>query len=161
MKIEILPGNRYASASSDLPEVGRKYYLADAMEGSLDQGAAFHALVQEYWKSGAHSYKADNFADFRDQIKRDLGAGFDKYYYVLLVDGKPEYRIVKKESDVPASILNDPDKREMVCGRLKSWADYSMKERSETISGLIAEMVQVGVNTKKFHEILEGLEARS
>ena len=158
MKIEILPGNRYAPASSEIPEVGAKYYLANAAEGSLDQGAAFHALVQEYWRSGTHSYKAESFADFRDQIKRDLGAGFEKYFYVILVGGRPEYRIVKKESDVPADILADPDKRKMVCGRLKSWADYTMRERSDAISNLIAEMVQVGVNTRKFHEILEGLE---
>jgi hypothetical protein len=158
VKIDILPGNRYAAASSDLPTVGVRYYLQDATEGSLEQGAAFHALVQEYWRSGAHSYKAESFADFRDQIKRDLGAGFARFFYVVMVDGRPEYRIVKKESEIPADIIASPDKRKLVCGRLKSWADYTKKERTESISRLIAEMEEVGVNTPKYREILEGMQ---
>jgi hypothetical protein len=42
--------------------------------------------------------------------------------------------------------------------RLKSWADYSKKERQMTIDNLISEMFQAQVQTKKFYEILKGLE---
>jgi hypothetical protein len=160
MTIEILPDYRYSPLTTDLPVVGKQYILDDAADGSDRQNRAFHALVQEYWTSGMHSYTAKNFADFRDQIKRDLGAGFDKYYYVIMVDGKPRYRIVKTRKEVPAEILADPDMREMVCGRLKSWADYTKKERGESITRLVAEMIQVGVNSKKFDEILLGMAER-
>jgi len=43
-------------------------------------------------------------------------------------------------------------------GEVKSWADYTKKERTETINALISEMHQAGVQTKKFYEILEGME---
>ena len=45
--------------------------------------------------------------------------------------------------------------------RLKSWSDYTKRERQETISRLIAEMIQAGVHAKKFYEILDQLETNS
>jgi hypothetical protein len=44
---------------------------------------------------------------------------------------------------------------------LKSWADYSKKERQMTIDNLISEMMQVGVSNKHFDEILRGMEEQS
>jgi DNA-binding transcriptional regulator YhcF (GntR family) len=49
----------------------------------------------------------------------------------------------------------------MVYGILKSWHDYTKKERTETIDRLIAEMLQAGVNSNKFHEILRSMEENS
>jgi hypothetical protein len=43
-------------------------------------------------------------------------------------------------------------------GRLKSWAAYTKKERKETIDRVISAMIQSGVQTKKFYEIMEGLQ---
>jgi hypothetical protein len=42
--------------------------------------------------------------------------------------------------------------------RLKSWADYTKKERQMTIDRLISEMHQAGVNSRHFYYILPGLE---
>jgi len=42
--------------------------------------------------------------------------------------------------------------------RVKSWKRYGRKERKESIDRLIAEMHQAGVQTRKFYEILQGLE---
>lgn len=45
-----------------------------------------------------------------------------------------------------------------VMGKLKSWARYTKKERMNAIDSLVAEMHQSGVTSKKFDEILTGLE---
>jgi len=60
---------------------------------------------------------------------------------------------VKSLEQVPEGIP-----KSHIMGKLKSWADYTKKERRQAIDKLIAEMIQVGVNTKKFYEILDGME---
>ena len=56
-------------------------------------------------------------------------------------------------------VRRDPELKNLARGRLKSWADYTKKERTETIDRLISEMHQAGVNSTKFSEILEGMGA--
>jgi len=43
---------------------------------------------------------------------------------------------------------------------LKSWSDYTKKERQLTIDNIINEMFQVGVNSNRFNEILQGMEEK-
>jgi hypothetical protein len=118
--------------------VGEEYDCIPADDGTDKQNKAFHALLQEYWRSGCHSYNARSFEHFRALIKLYLGAGMEKFCNVVNVDGTP---CPEGRSDY----------------RLKSWADYSKKERKETIDLLIAEMIQAGVNTRHFDEILKGM----
>ena len=148
MVIQITPDG-FIPVSGGAPEIGRKYSLEDAAEGSLAQGKAFHALIQEYWKSGAHSYQCVTFDRFRDLIKRDLGAGFESYVYA----DETGLHKAKTLADIPESV---PVTHRM--GKLKSWADYTKKERREAIDRVIAEMMQAGVNSRKFTEILQGME---
>jgi hypothetical protein len=143
-------------ALSGIPQVGHKYQLEDLTEGTGEQNRAFHALCQEYWASGLHSYPAKTFAQFRDYIKRDLGAGFESFV-VATPDG------IKKAADRTevSEILTRygiTDTNTYALGKLKSWADYTKKERIATIDHLIAEMIQAGVNSAKFQEILRGME---
>lgn len=161
MLITVLPGNEFVTASPEAPKPGRTYLLEDAATGTGAQNRAFHALVGEYWKSGMHSYPAKNYKDFRDMIKRDLGAGFEKFVYADIVDGKPVINEVATIDDIPSRIMNDPDMKKMVKGRLKSWGDYTSKERRESLDRLIAEMIQVGVNSTHFQEILAGMQEKS
>ena len=149
--IQITPDG-FIHVSGDVPEIGRKYSLEDVAEGSLAQGKAFHALIQEYWRSGAHSYDCDSFPRFRDLIKRDLGAGFESYVYA----DETGLHKVKTAAEIPATV---PITHKM--GKLKSWADYTKKERREAIDRVIAEMTQAGVNTRKFQEILEGMNSET
>lgn len=153
MTIQILPDDKYMVLSTDAPIVGRIYSCEDAENGTGAQRRAWHALVQEYWRSGAHSYNAKSFEDFRNMIKRDLGAGFEAFVYIL--DGK--LVDAKTMDEIPEHIRRDPARRDMIRGRLKSWADYTKKERRESIDRLRSEMDQVGVNTPKYREICEGL----
>lgn len=158
MTIIIKTGGEYEATSKSMPVVGRTYTLEDAATGTTAQNKAFHALIGEYWKSGCHSYQASNFEDFRNQIKRHLGAGFEAFVYAVIIDGRPVILDAPTYQDIPVEVRRDPALKQLVRGRLKSWADYTKKERRETMDRLISEMMQAGVQTLKFMEILEGLE---
>ena len=126
--------------SGDDLEIGKWYNAEPAATGTAAQNAAFHALVQEYWRSGCHSYNAVSFEHFRALIKLHLGAGAERFCNLVDADGNP----------LPGGRFDY---------RLKSWADYTKKERRETLDRLIAEMHQAGVNSRKFYEILRGMES--
>ena len=147
--IILITENGYLLEKSEAPKVGKRYVLDDAETGTIAQGKAWHALAQEYWRSGASSYTADNFMAFRDLLKRDLGAGFECYIYA---DENGLHK-VKSLEQIPEGIPQSH-----IMGKLKSWSDYTKKERRYAIDSLIAEMIQVGVNTRKFAEIMQGLE---
>ena len=149
MVIQITPEG-YIHLSGDTPELGKTYALEDVTEGTGKQNRAFHSLVQEYWQTGAHSYQAKTFERFRDFIKRDLGAGFESYVYA----DETGMHKVKTIDEIPDSV---PMSHRL--GKLKSWAAYTKNERIATLDRLISEMLQAGVNSRKFHEILEGMES--
>jgi hypothetical protein len=139
--------------------IGRKYNCEPADTGSLSQGRAFHSLLQCFWASGLHSYPAKSFEEFREYIKRDLGAGAEYYVYVKkgsLLKGKSK----DKEEAVREAAV-DKDGHPVVWMKLKSWADYTKKERTEAIDRLISTMHQARVQSAKFYEILQGLEENS
>jgi hypothetical protein len=146
----------------ELPVVGAYYTLEDAIEGTAAQNRTFHALTMEYFKSGQSSYDADNYADFKNQIKRHLGAGFDGFVYVGIAHeadghGHPKMFEVKRIDDIPVTIKNDKYMADMIRGKLKSWSCYTKKQRKNCIDNVINEMLQAGINTKKFQEILKGM----
>lgn len=120
-------------------KVGCYYNVELANEGTEAQNKTFHALIQCYWASGCHSYNARSFEHFRALIKLYLGAGTEKFYNLVNADGTP---CPKGRPDY----------------RLKSWADYTKKERQLTIDNLICEMMQVGVDKPHFWEILNGMD---
>lgn len=146
----------------ELPVVGAYYTLEDAIDGTAAQNRTFHALVMEYFNSGQSSYNADNFADFKNMIKRHLGAGFDGFLYAeLKKDYQGNYTAVlkeaKKKENIPGYIREDPEMKQMIRGKLKSWSDYTKKQRKNCIDNVINEMIIAGINTKKFQEILKGM----
>lgn len=147
MVIQITPDG-YIHLSGDSPEVGRKYLLEDATEGTQAQNRAFHALVQEYFTSGCHSYNAKTWLELREYIKRDLGAGFESYVYA----DESGMHEVKTKEEIPAGTP-----RTHIRGKLKSWGKYTKKERRATMDLLISTMIQAGVNSKKFNEVLDGM----
>jgi len=158
MKILITGPGTFNQCGDETPEVGSKYALEEADTASGEQNRLFHALVQEYFKTGLSSRDAKELHKFRDQVKRDLGAGFEKVIYAVIEDGKAVIKEAGSYGEVPEAVRNDPDLKKMILGKLKSWSDYTKKERTTTIDNLISEMHQVGVQTKHFHEILKGLE---
>lgn len=148
--IQITPDG-YIVLSGDAPEQGRKYALEDIATGTTAQNNAFHALIQEFFRSGCHSYNCETWQEFKDFIKRDMGAGFESYVYA----DETGMHEVKTKEEIP-----DGTPRTHIRGKLKSWSKYTKKQRRETMDLLISTMIQAGVNTKKFHEILDGMEGK-
>jgi hypothetical protein len=128
--------------SGDSLKVGKYYNAELADEGTDRQNKTFHALIQCYWTSGCHSYNARSYDHFRALMKLYLGAGTEQFYSLVNEDGTP-----------------CPNGR--LTYRLKSWADYTKKERQLTIDNMINEMFLVGVDNNpysRFNEILQGME---
>lgn len=157
MKIIISEDGRFTVLSGKPPTVGSKYVLEEADSATGEQNRLFHALLNEYWSSGMHSYPANDFERFRDEVKMKLGAGFEKVVYADIEDGKAVIHQVKRRDEVPDHIMADPDLKKMVLAKLKSWADYTKKERTQAIDRLISEMNQAGVNSRHFQEIMQGI----
>lgn len=111
--------------------------------GSEEQNRAWHALVQEYWRSGCGSY--DSFEDLRDQLKLRI-CGAKEYIYIT-----DRQRTVTKVEDIP------PDTPYIAVP--KSWRDFDKNDRKDMIDTTILEMMEAGVNTRKFEQILMGLQA--
>jgi len=110
--------------------VGARYNVEPADEGSDAQNRAFRALCYEYWASGCFSCCASTPADLKKAIKYYHGAGL---WWALDGDGCETLE-------------------------LKSWGDYTLRERMKTIDGLVKEMHMAGVDSAKFREILRGME---
>ena len=129
MKIQILPDETYQVLSKDAPILGEVYTLESARYGTQAQNKAFHALLEEYYKSGLWSYEGSGYNkgatldEFKKLVKRKLGAGFERYIYVDVVDGLSKISECEKREDIPAHIMNDPQRANYIRGILKSWSD--------------------------------------
>jgi hypothetical protein len=109
--------------------------------GTDQQNRAFHALLGEYWKSGLSSY--ESYDDMRDTFKL-RAAGADEY--IFIEDGK--VRHVKSLDDVKGRYAEVP----------KSWADFTVEQRKDAIDEVIREATMAGINSRKWEEILRGME---
>lgn len=149
---------RFVVDGAETPIIGGVYELEDYDDPTAKQARTFEALCTEYWKSGAWSYPSSGYRpgltlfEFRQQIKLKLGPGFEKVIYI-----DPETNLLKEcatPADLPESIKTSPNKSKLAYGRLKSRSDWTRKELRTTIDNVITEGNQVGVNTKKWHDIL-------
>ena len=165
MTITITAPGEYMADKKDEPIVGRRYQLEDATSGTGAQNRAFHAILAEYYKTRLWSYQGSGynagatFDEFRNLIKRKLGAGFESFVYAEIVDGRPVIRDAKTYAEIPETVRRDPHLKELVRGGRSAWAGSTKRERRDTVDRLIAEMIEVGVNTPHFREIMEGMEA--
>lgn len=150
---------RFFVEGQETPVVGATYELQDWDDPTAKQGRTFEALCVEYWRSNAWSYPSSGYRpgltlfEFRQQIKLKLGPGFEKIIYI-----DPETNLLKecaRAADLPDAVKNSPNKSKLAYGRLKSRSDWTKKELRTCIDNIIAEGEQVGVNTKKWKEILE------
>ena len=137
MRIKIINSSRYEGENI----VPGEYELISFDSPTERQNKCFHALLHEFWRTGQHSYDSKSFLHFRELIKLYLGAGSERYYSLVDDHG---YTLKKPE----------------IKWRVKSWSDYTKKERQLTIDNLISEMMQAEVQTPKFYEILQGMEEK-
>lgn len=112
--------------------------------GSEEQNRAWHSLIREYWLSGCSSYQS--YEDMRDSLKLKV-AGADSYIYLT-----DKQHTAKTLDDIPkgARYIEVP----------KSWGDFTRDERNDMIDFTIKEMIEAGVNSKKFDEIILGMERK-
>jgi len=141
--------------------VGGYYFCEKDDSGSLLQNSLFHALLYVYFVSGCFSYPVDNYLDLKKEVKRNLGVGFESYVYIKLTDKGLKKITVKNKEDIKGKVAVDEDGNKMIFGNLKSWSDYTRKERKETIDKLIAQMKMENVQSRKFNDILQTLERNS
>jgi hypothetical protein len=123
--------NGYVTIKMTLPE----------RVGTDQQNRAFHALLGEYWKSGLSSY--ESYDDMKDTIKLRI-AGADEY--IFIENGK--VRHVKSLDEVKGRYAEVP----------KSWADFTLEQRRDAIDEVIREATIAGVNSKKWDEIIAGMQ---
>lgn len=136
---------------SGSPKPGTEYFLEDARNGTGAQNKFFHLLCGEYFNSGCFSDEAKTWLHLREKIKLRLGEGFEKIIYGD--DNGNICQVSKSEIDmIPRHIRSNPNR---LLGKLKSWGDYTKNQRMRCIENLIHEMMNAGVNTKRFNEILD------
>ena len=156
IQIDSTGSGAFVSESKDLPKAGSYYFLDDATTGTSAQNRLFHALLGEYQKAGTHpTVGGDDFATLKNWVKKKLGAGFESFVYIDPDEAHPTIHDAAKYSAIPERIRKLPWKADIIRGRLKSWADYTMTERKATIDRLILDMLSNGVSSKKFDQILE------
>ena len=159
IKILITGDDEHIAQSKVKPEEGMFYNLEPTGKGTLSQNSAFHALVMEFWRWGGHpKYGGDPFSVFRDKIKRDLGTGFAAYVYADISGGKPRIFQVDNFEAIPEHVRSDSDRATLIQGKLKSWIDYTKKERQQTIDNLLDDIRACGCNTPKMDMIIEGMQ---
>ena len=146
--LAIVPLQFRTQAKELFAEAGKKHngYVTIKMTlptrwGTDQQNRAFHALLGEYWKSGLSSY--ESYDDMKDTIKLRI-AGADEY--IFIDNGK--VRHAKSLEEVKGRYAEVP----------KSWADFTLEQRRDAIDEVIREATVAGINSKKWGEILQGME---
>ena len=140
------------------PKLAAVYELTEYNSHTDQQRKLFNPLVRLYYNSGVFSYPANNWLELRDQVKKNLGAGFERYEYA-----DKDYQIIRvgQLKEVPEYVLKDftEGNKQRIKGVLKSMADYTRKEMITICDSLIREMLLNEVNhgrqAKKFNEILD------
>jgi len=133
--------------SNNTLKVGDNVTIEEASKKTLQQLRFVHPLIKCFINSGCCSYDGD-FQKIKNYLKRDIGAGFSKYYFA---DNNYAICEVDKLSDIPDDIRRDKTR---IRGILKSMSDYTKKELQDMISNLIDMMINAGVNSKEFDEIV-------
>ena len=155
MRILVTADNEF---TGDNLTIGSYYFCEQDDTGTLQQNSLFHALLGVFYKSGCYSYPVNSYIEFRNYVKEHLGAGVKRYVFIEQTKNGMKKGQCKNKENIPANIAIDETGEKMLWKELLSWSDYSRKQRKETIDRLISEMLQVGINTPKFNEILQGLE---
>lgn len=173
MKILILENDQYMVESKTVPIVGRHYSLEDAESGSKAQNNTFHALISCLYKwmlyednfihdNGGiiYDFRCANDKELKKIFKQRYGAGADHYEYV-----NNDYAMVevKTKDDIPQYAWDsfNSGNKGRIKQILKSWIQYSKKQRTNLIDMTKSVMDHIGVDSKKYFEILEGMEDES
>lgn len=113
--------------------------------GTDEQNRAFHALINEFFLSGCSSF--DSVFEMKNYYK--LQASEPLYYIWFDINGELHY--AEKVSQISKGALK-------VVKIPKSWANFNREERKTAIELVISEGYNAGVNSKKWDEIIKGMQ---
>lgn len=133
--------------------------LDDKQYKSKKQNNLFHSLLMCFWESKLSSF--DSYEDLRNHYKR----------IAHLCDVKFENNLPEQVKSIlwkAIQILPIPKRYlDEICELLKgrtvtwrSWADCSKEMARITLDQLISDMINAGVNSKKFNEIMRELNEK-
>ena len=148
MKILILENQRYQVTSKDAPQVGHYYSLAKYEPGTEEQNRAFHALLGAFYNWMMHTnqyiftdgnvnydFSVPDAEMFKVQFKYQYGAGAEMLGYYE----NNRWYYVKSLDKVPLHILqrfNSGEKQLITWKNLKSWRNYTKKQRTKAIENI-------------------------
>ena len=127
---------------------------------SNEQNALFYSLLQIFYDSGLSSFR--NYDDLRRYYKRM--AGLVKYEYNNNLEQETKdklwacVKILRTNKAVSDKEFNSII--ELLKGKIeveKSWASVKKKDAKIAIDRLINDMIECGVNGKKFDEVMKGI----
>lgn len=173
MKILVNPGLTYQCVSTDKPVEGRYYSLTEYEPGTDEQNRAFHALLNAFfdWMFKTNTFvfedygitydlRAPDAEMFKMQFKYKYGAGAK--YHAYFDEGRWQY--VKKLDDIPLPIVkryNEGERWLITWKNLKTWSEYTKRQRTDTIDKLLTIIAISGCDDKKVHEIIDGMAEKS
>lgn len=144
----------YLPETNETPIPGHRYYLEDADEYTPPMRRLWESLVDIAFKSGLFSIDTMDIYEFRENIKLRYGEGFARLKYV---NDKNQMVEVKHRDDIPdyAALDFANGNRERIQGIIKSSTAYSKKQFTRMIDCTIEAMHDVGVDSKKFADIID------
>ena len=137
MKILILDDSTFTGANL-LPGY---YNIEPAAEGTDQQRKAFWALIDEFFYSNCHSYNVKNPTELYKKLVKDVFKIEETFMRDWTRSGKPCEPFLDT--------------------RFKGLSEWNKKERQLAIDRLIAVMDMAQVQTKRYYEILAGMQENS
>lgn len=133
---KLMPSGAAWEAESEIIEEVRKHF--ESKTGA--QNRTLWALLNHWFESGMSSFSAKTIQHFKQQVKLELSENpVEKFNRII---------------DEKGNNLKEP----IVDYRIRSFADYTKEEMKQIISAIISNMIQCGINDKKFEEIIKGLD---
>jgi hypothetical protein len=133
--------------------------LEEKQYKSRQQNALFHSLLMCFWESKLSSF--ESYEDLRNHYKRVAHLCDVKWDNRLKDTTKTILWKAIKMLPLPQSELAEII--ELIKGRVitwRSWGDCSKEMARLTLDQLIGDMVNAGVNSKKFQEIMRELDEK-
>jgi hypothetical protein len=167
--LSVSPDGAVFQIDGEQPVTGLYYELEDATTGTGAQNRAFHSLLNAFffWMQRTGNFQFEDggivydlavpsVGDFREYFKFKYGEGASHYQYV-----SESFQMVKVKTmdEIPQYAVDDfnAGNKGRVKAVIKSWTDYTLKQRKKAIDQLFMLIFASGCDDKKVHEIMNGM----
>lgn len=138
-------------------EYGYIEVLDEKQYKSKQQNSLFHSLLMCFWESKLSSF--DSYEELRNHYKRIAHLCDVKWENTL--ENSTKKMLWKAVQLLPIKEQQRAEIVELLKGRVitwRSWADCSKEMAGVVLDQLINDMTFAGVNSKKFQDIMRGLD---